>query len=61
MITSINSFKPYTLKAYGKRHKYIIRLKYVLIGLCIITPFTNMLIPLIHKYIKGHICYIKMF
>jgi len=55
----ITRFKPYTLKAYGNRLKTKIYLRYIFIFLCIITPFTNFLIPFILKYVKGHIYIIK--
>ena len=53
------SYKPYNLKAYGNRLKVKIYLRYAFIFLCIITPFTNWLIPFIFKYIKGHLYIIK--
>jgi len=45
-------FKPVMVQ-YGKRKVFMIKLKHILTLICIISPGTNWLIPLIHTKVKG--------
>jgi len=55
------TFKP-SFKQYGSRKIYNIKRKYIILSLiilCIITPFTNWLIPFLHKIIKNDVRYVR--
>lgn len=47
-----SNFKP-NLIQYGSIKRYRISLKALFVGFCVITPFTNFLIPVGLKYING--------
>lgn len=49
------TFKPYNLNSYGFRRVINIKHSYIFIVFCMITPFTNWLIPLFLNKIKGNI------
>ena len=55
---NITRFKP-NLEEYGQRQKISIKLSYLLILICLITPATNWVIPLIRKTKLGTIYYIR--
>ena len=47
-------YKP-LLKNYGNRKKLNFKLNLIFIMFLLVTPFTNWLIPIARKYIKGDI------
>lgn len=51
-------FKP-QLPTYGKRQKVSVKLKYLFIFVCLVTPFTNWLIPIISRAKLGSIYYMR--
>ncbi len=51
-----DTFKP-NMVNYGKRTKLRIRLYYLVVTILLITPFTNWLIPLVKRFIKGNIVF----
>ena len=55
---NITRFKP-NLEKYGQRQKISVRLSYLFILVCLITPATNWAIPFIRKAKLGSIYYVR--
>lgn len=51
------SFKP-NLQAYGYRRKIFFPLWSIIAVICLVTPFTNWLIPIAKQKVKGKLYYL---
>ena len=51
------SFRP-TLEQYGYKKKVFIPLSYIFIFVCLVTPCTNWLIPLVKKFKLGCVYFV---